>query len=149
MRRKAIKVYISHTSGDKKIAIAVANELQKRGIDVWSDEKSLLLGKDLAAATKRAMESSDAIIAILNKHSYSSSRVRGELEQALFNEKYKDKFLPVLIGKDKEKFPRLPWVLSKLYHLHLSPDSPTSISSKKIVSAFLNHLSRGQAAHDS
>ena len=148
-RRKVIKVFISHTSSDKNIAVAVAKELQKHDIDVWSDENSLSLGQDWAAATKRAMESSDAIIAILSKHSYSSSWVRSELEQALFNDKYKGKFLPVLIGKEKEELSRLPWVLLKLHHLRLSPDRSPSVLSKKIVREFLEYVGKGRYSHGS
>lgn len=127
----------------------MAEELRKHGIAVWSDEKSLSVGQDWATATKSAMESSDAIIAILSKHSYSSSWVRSELEQALFNEKFKGKFLPVLIGKEKEDLSRLPWVLTKLNHLRLSPEGPPSVLGKKIVSAFLEHLSEGGDSYGS
>lgn len=123
--------------------------MQKHGISVWSDEKSLSPGQDWAAAIMSAIESSDAIIAILTKHSYSSSWVRSELEQALFNEKFKGKFLPIMIGGESEDFSRLPWVLSKLKHLRLSPRESRSILSKKIVKAFLEHLDIAGDKHDS
>jgi len=133
-----MNVFISHTTGDKDIAIAVATELQKHGVSVWSDERSLSPGQDWAATTKSVMESSDAIIAILSKHSFSSSWVRSELEQALFNEKFKGKFLPVMIGGESEDLSRLPWVLSKINHLRLSAKESRSALSKKIVREFLN-----------
>ena len=118
----------------------MARELENHGITVWSDERSISAGQDWAESTTRAMESSDAVIAILTKHSYSSSWVRSELEQALFNEKFKGKFLPVLIGGEREDFSRLPWVLSKIRHLRLSTKESRSTLSKKIVGEFLKHL---------
>jgi TIR domain len=121
----------------------VTEELQKHGFEVWSDERGLSPGEGLAASTKSALASSDAIIAILSKHSYSSSWVREELEQALFNEKFKGKFLPVMIGSESEDFSRLPWVLSKINHLRLSSSEPRSTLGKKIVSAYLKHINSG------
>jgi hypothetical protein len=118
----------------------VARELENQGIAVWSDERSISTGQDWTESTTRAMESSDAVIAILTKHSYSSYWVRSELEQALFNEKFKGKFLPVLIGSEPDDFSRLPWVLSKLHHLRLSTKESRSTLSKKIVSEFLKNL---------
>ncbi len=123
----------------------MATELQRHGIAVWSDERNLFPGKDWAGSTKSALESSDAIIAILSKHSYSSSRVRSELEQALFDEKFKGKFLPVMIGSESENFSRLPWILSKIYHLRLSTKGSRSTLSKNIVSEFLKHLNEKEA----
>lgn len=118
----------------------MTEELQKHGIEVWSDERSLSPGENWAVSTKNALASSDAIIAILNKHSYSSSWVRKEIEQALFNEKFKGKFLPVLIGSEREDFSRLPWVLSKIHHLRLSSKEPRSTLGKKIASEYLKHI---------
>jgi hypothetical protein len=118
----------------------VARELENQGIAVWSDERSISTGQDWTESTTRAMESSDAVIAILTKHSYSSYWVRSELKQALFNEKFKGKFLPVLIGSERDDFSRLPWVLSKLHHLRLSTKESRSTLSKKIVSEFLKNL---------
>lgn len=135
-----MNVFISHTASDKDIAIAVATELQNHGVSVWSDERNLLPGQNWAESTESVMESSDAIIAILSKHSFSSSWVRSELEQALFNEKFKGKFLPVMIGSESEDLSRLPWVLSKINHLRLSTNESRSALSKKIVRAFLNLL---------
>jgi len=91
-------------------------------------------------ATKQAMETSDAVIAILTRNSYSSSAVRSELEQVLFNDKFKGRFLPVMIGKKDEDFSRLPWVLSKINHLRLDESESKSSQSKKIVLGFSRHL---------
>lgn len=136
-----MQVFISHTRGDREIALAVTKELQERNINVWSDTH-LPVGSDWREELEKALNLSDAIIAILNKNSYSSSSVRTELEHALFNDKFKGKFLPVLISKDQDDLLRLPWVLSKIFHLRLSPDESPSRLGSKIVNAFMNYLDR-------
>ena len=149
MKVKNIKqVFVSHTEGDKEIALAVSNELRKNNINVWNDGL-ITPGSDWANVVDSAIDSSDVIIAILSKHSYSSSLVRSELEHALFNEKYRDRFFPVLIANDQSDLSRLPWVLSKIAHLRLSPDEPKYLLGKKIVKKFLEYLNKGQGSHGS
>ena len=136
-----MQVYLSHTSGDREIALAVTKELQERDFDVWSDTQ-LPGGSEWGKEVEKALELSDAIIAILSKNSYSSSWVRAELEHALFNEKFKGRFLPVLISKDQDDLLRLPWVLSKISHLRLSPDESPSKLGRIIVNKFMNYLDK-------
>ena len=141
--RIVTRVYISHTSGDQAIAQAVESELRRNGFDVRNDEKNVSAGQDWAKVVTSALDSTDAIIAILSKYSYSSSWVRSELENALFNEKFKGKFLPVLISDDKAELSRLPWVLSKIHHLQLSPSESPAVLAEIIVRDFLQYLGRG------
>ncbi len=146
---KSIKqVFVSHSRNDNEIAFAVENELRKYNINVWND--SLITpGSEWASLVNNALDSSDTIIAILNKHSYSSPWVRLELEHALFNEKYKGRFFPVLISNNQSDLTRLPWILSKIEHLLLSPDEPQNILGEKIVKEFLEYLNQGHGSHGS
>lgn len=121
-------VYLSHTRSDSQIARALASELTKRNIATSSADE-LESGDVIASRTSDLLRSSDAIVAILSKHSYSSQWVRKELDEALFNEKFKDRFLPVLLSDDPGGLSRLPWVLQRIKHLKLSPDrSPSSLA---------------------
>jgi hypothetical protein len=52
---------------------------QERNINVWTDTH-LPVGTDWREEVERALDLSDAIIAILNKNSYSSSSVRTECD---------------------------------------------------------------------
>lgn len=136
------QVYISHTQGDKEIALAVSGELFKHDIKVW--DSHLSLGSNWVEVVKKALDSSDAVIAILSEHSYSSSWVRSEVEHALFNEKFKSRFFPVLISRDYSDLSRLPWVLQKIQHLHLSPDKQASFLGREIAREFLKFVAKEQ-----
>jgi|GEM_PF-5807288 len=137
-----MKVFISYTSRDKEIARELSMELNKNNIYTFIDE-SLIPGSKIKRNISKSLESSDAIIAILSKHSFSSEWVRKELDEALFNEKFKDKFFPVLLSNSAEDLSRLPWVLQKIQHLMLSPDKPAHILGEKIAKEFIKFLKRG------
>lgn len=131
------KVFISHARNDAELANALAEELRRRGFDVW-DYKEIGAGTDWSRAIASALRSSDAMIALLHQHSYSSSYVRTELEHALFNENYKNRFLPVYIGTSEEDdFARNPWVLKNMEYLRLSESTPLQTMVSKIVDKFV------------
>ena len=136
-----MKVFISHTAKDKKIADALAYELQKREINTHFDVL-FLPGSSIEKQTSSFLRESDAIIAILSKHSFSSKWVRKEIDEALFNEKFKNKFFPVLLSKNSDDLSRLPWVLQKINHLRLSPDESPGVLGKKIAQEFLLFVTR-------
>lgn len=137
-----MKVFISHTTRDKEIARAISIDLKKNNIYTFFDEKSTP-GSKIHRQTDSLLRSADVIIAILSKHSFSSEWVRKELDEALFNEKFKNKFFPVLLSKSAEDLSRLPWVLQKINHLRLSPDESPDILARKITKEFLKFMSRG------
>lgn len=137
-----MKVFISHTAKDRKVADALAYELKKRKISTFFDVQ-FLPGSSLEKQATSSLKESDAIIAILSQHSFSSEWVRKEIDEALFNEKFKNKFFPVLLSKDNEDLSRLPWVLQKINHLRLSPDEKPEILGKKIAQKFQQFIERG------
>jgi hypothetical protein len=90
------------------------------------------------------------MIALLNKHSFSSSYVREELEHAFFDEKYKNRLLPVLIGSLSEKdFSQLPWVLNKMPSLKIKKQKSTEKLAKEIADKFQDLLSNRGESNDS
>lgn len=121
MNSKSTKqIFLSHTRNDKSLANALTKELKHRGYKVWND-KDIMPGMNWEDEIKIALKESDFMIALLTQHSYSSSYVRQELEHVFFDDQYKGRFLPVLIGSSSEDdFARLPWVLTKLQFLRLS-----------------------------
>lgn len=132
-----IHVFISHARNDDLIAEAVAKVLVDKGIKVWNDE-SILPGADWRKKIQNALENSDFIISLLTSNSFSSNFVRNELDHALFNDRYKNRFLPVLIGDGSQnEFNRLPWLLKKLNHLNVSIKKPPKLIADEISKAFL------------
>lgn len=136
------QIFISHARNDYALANALTKELRSRGFNVW-DDKNIKKTKNCSYQIEKALKNSDAMIALLNQHSYSSSYVRDELEYALFSEDYKNRLLPVFIESSKEtNFIRLPWILTNLEYLKISEtkslDSMANIIANKFI-AFLRN----------
>ena len=133
------QVFLTHEKNDrelKKLVNALSKELQLRGFKVWTDD-SISPGSEWSHEIKKALNESDAMIALLNRHSFSSSYVREELEHAFFDERYKNRLLPVLIGSlSEEDFSRLPWVLNKMPSLKIKKQKPTKKLAKEIADRF-------------
>lgn len=138
-----MKVFISHTLKDGEIAIALSKALKEKNVHTFSGD-DIAPGSQISREISSLISSADAIIAILSKHSFSSEWVRKELDEALFNEKFKDGFFPVLLSSSFEDLSRLPWVLQKINHLRLSRDEAPEVLGKKIASEFLKFINWGK-----
>lgn len=138
-----MKVFISHTARDEKIAKALAKALKEKGFLVFFGE-DFSPGSKISAEINSELKNSDAIVAILSEYSFSSEWVRKEIDEALFNEKFKDRFFPVLLSNSSEDLSRLPWVLKKISHFRISPDGTTEAIGKKIAVEFGKFISRGK-----
>lgn len=144
MKNEAItkQVFLSHVRKDKAIANALAKELQRQGFKVWSDQ-SISPGADWSEEITKALNESDSMIAILNQHSFSSSYVRNELQHAFFDDRYKNRLLPVLISPTSDAdFVRLPWVLTKMTFLKITEQQSTENIAKTIVKKFIALLKK-------
>lgn len=134
-------VFISYTRNDlllSKLAKKLANSLSQKGIKTWLDKNNISPGKNWNEAIQEALRNSNSIIALLNPNSYSSSWVREELKYALFDEKFKNRLLPVFIGEFPiEEFNRLPWVLTHISYLKLDPRMSIEENSEYIVNYYL------------
>lgn len=94
-----MKVFISHASRDKIVALRLAEVLRANNIDSWIDVKDLAAGDDWLKAIKRAIRSSDVFIALLSS-SYISSRIAmQELSFAMERQlsEVSNRVIPVLI----------------------------------------------------
>jgi hypothetical protein len=141
------QVFLSHARNDKSLANALTKELRRRGFKVWNDQ-SILPGGDWSDEITKALQESDSMIALLNQHSYSSSYVRYELEHVFFDDRYKNRLLPVLIGSSSDEgFVRLPWVLTKLPFLKLSEKLSMDEMAKRITEEFIALL-KGRGANN-
>lgn len=136
-KKHDIQVFISHARNDDLVADEVAKALTEQGLIVWSDE-SIAPGSDWKKEIQNALENSDYIISLLTSKSFSSNFVRNELDYALFNNRYKNRFLPVLIGDEsKDEFSRLPWLLKKLKHLYVSDKKSPKLIANEVSRSFL------------
>jgi len=131
--KEKFNVFISYARNDDQIADEVTRLLKENGLNVWNDE-SIKAGSYLLKEKNNALNEADYIISLLTAKSYSSNYVREELDYALFNNKYKDNFLPVLIGSGKEdEFNRLPWLIKKIHHLFFSDKKEPKVIADEIA----------------
>lgn len=80
------KVFISHSSKNRRRAERLANALKKRGVDVWYDEWDMLVGHNLADQIYEGIRSSDYLAVILTKAAITSRWVKEELDLAKVDE---------------------------------------------------------------
>jgi hypothetical protein len=103
------RVFISHAAADGKLARKLAESLKELKIDAWLDETALFPGDDWRAATSTAMDSSDAVVVLMSKHSDKSPSVRRDIQYVLSSPKMEGRVIPVVVGK-----PTGAWALQKL-----------------------------------
>ena len=137
------QVFLSYVRKDNAVAEALVKELQQLSIKVWYSKKDISAGESSSETIEKALKGSDSMIAILNEYSFSSSYVRNELQHAFFDDRYKDRLLPVLLGAaTSTDFVRLPWVLTKMPYLKITKQKSTESIAKAIVSKFIALLNK-------
>lgn len=92
-----MKVFISHSSTDKKFVRTLKDDLTENSIETWFDEDELNLGDSLSDKLELALEESSHFLIILSPTSVNSEWVRFELEKALKqnNSQLLQKIIPV------------------------------------------------------
>jgi hypothetical protein len=138
------QVFLSYARKEQPLADQVAMLLAQRGVKVFDDRSDLSAGDDWANSVDRALRQSDSMIALLTPHSFSSAFVRSELGHALFDDRFKRRVLPVLIGEPGAEFGRLPWILNRMQLLKLSPDEPLPKQAARIAAEFERMLTASQ-----
>lgn len=93
------KVFISHSYQDRKFVNQLTSKLTDDGIKVWTDEKELAIGDNIAEKINDAIKKTDYFIVVLSKNSINSKWVNFELSATRLNEISKEQniILPVLI----------------------------------------------------
>lgn len=91
-------VFISHASEDKEpVARPLAEELGRRGLRVWYDERSLSLGDNWPNAIEDGLAHSRFGVVILSKSFFVKDWPRRELDRLLSREMFRQKvILPIL-----------------------------------------------------
>lgn len=133
-----MKVFISHSRSDEKIAQKVAHACHEAGFEVWDHHNEILPGDNWAEKIAQALRESEAMIVLISPDSLQSEWTQREIEYALGDERYRNRLIPVLLASPeklaKEKF---PWILKKLKMIELSKyDNDEMI--KQIPQALLN-----------
>ncbi|MGD9212253.1 MAG: toll/interleukin-1 receptor domain-containing protein, partial [Desulfobacteraceae bacterium] len=63
------RIFLAHSSIDKKLVRKLYQELKRQGLDPWLDEEDLLPGQNWRIEIKKAIRRCDFFIACLSKRS--------------------------------------------------------------------------------
>lgn len=113
------KVFISHSSKDKKFVRTLKDDLNENGIETWFDDDQLDIGDSLLEKLETSLEESSHFIIILSDSSVISDWVRFELNKAILqvNKKLMHKIIPIKYRKCK-----VPKELEGLLYADLSDE---------------------------
>lgn len=114
-----MKVFISHSSTDKKFVRMLKDALLENSIQTWLDEDQLDLGDSLVTKLESALDTSSHLVIILSPSAVKSDWVKYELKKALDNQRtgLVQKIIPI-----KYRECEIPDELADLLHADLSDE---------------------------
>jgi hypothetical protein len=83
---RTAKIFISYGSQDRDMATLLADELGRKGFDVWLDVAEISAGVSIVTAISEEMAKTDIILVLLSRDSVASPWCRAEYEAALTQE---------------------------------------------------------------
>lgn len=114
-----MKVFISHSSKDKKFVRTLKDCLIENSIETWLDEDQLDLGDSLINKLEKALDTSSHLVIILSPASIESDWVKYELKKAIENQRTGliQKIIPI-----KYRECKIPEELNNLLYADLSKE---------------------------
>lgn len=98
------KVFLSHSSKDKKFVEKLKEDLENKGIDTWYDNKDLDIGDIVSDAIAEGIQQSWFFLIVISPNSVNSKWVKYELDEA-YDQHINSgkKVLPIVIGDLKHE----------------------------------------------
>jgi hypothetical protein len=97
------KVFLNHSSKDKRFARKLSEALKAKGVDVWFDEKDIVAGQDFMKEIEEGISSSDFIITVLTPNFIKGPWANKEMKIAIEKEVSKGRIIIIpIIRKDCE-----------------------------------------------
>lgn len=114
-----MKVFISHSSTDKKFVRTLKDCLNANGIETFFDEDQLDLGDNLVSKLESALNETSHLVIILSPSSINSKWVKFELKKAIDNHKtgVTQKIIPI-----KYRECEIPSEINDLLHHDLTSE---------------------------
>jgi len=94
-------IFVSHAEEDQRPAIELARGLEAAGLKAWYYERDRIVGLSYLGSIVNAIESSDAVLAVLSVHAFRSHHMERELIYA-YERNYA--FIPALLGVTHAEF---------------------------------------------
>lgn len=115
-------VYISYNSRDTTIAQSISAGLRSMGHNVTLDVDALIPGQDWRANLRSALETSDAVVAIISENSLSAQYVMTEVGAARALKKI---LVPIVVGSMD-----FPLVIQDIFSVRLSDNNIDQVLSQ-------------------
>ena len=111
-----MKVFISHTHSDQRLAHKIAAILEQAGLEVWDASREILPGDNWAQEVSNALQESEAMVILLTPDAVRSEWVRREMRwniaYALGEVRFRSRLIPVVAGDpDILNTEGVPWIL--------------------------------------
>ncbi|MDJ0510430.1 MAG: toll/interleukin-1 receptor domain-containing protein [Crocosphaera sp.] len=93
------KVFISHSSRDKQVAVWISTDLKNAGHTPWLDQWDITVGECIPQKISEGVAKADFVIVLLSEHSVNSQWVKREWQTKYWDEVQKRtiQVLPVLL----------------------------------------------------
>ena len=75
-------VYISYSSNDREVAVAICSAIEQAGIRCWIAPRDIAPGTEWGASILDAISRSSVLVVLLSNHSNTSPQVKREVERA-------------------------------------------------------------------
>ena len=95
-----MKVFITHSHGNRPLVRQVVKTLKQAGLDVWDDEYDTYPSDNWYQVTSEALEQSDALVVLITPDALDSVIVHRDVGFALCNIQFEYRVIPVLVGVD-------------------------------------------------
>jgi len=96
-----MKVFITHSHGNRPLVRQVVKTLKQAGLDVWDDEYDTYPSDNWAKVTGEALEQSDALVVLITPDALDSVIVHRDVSFSLCNIQFEYRVIPVLIGVER------------------------------------------------
>jgi hypothetical protein len=109
-----MKVFITHSHGNRPLYRQVVRNLKQAGLDVWDDECDTY-GDNWAKVTGEALEQSDALVVLITTDALDSVIVHRDVGFALTNIQFEYRVIPVLVGVEQSVAVKsFSWIIRNL-----------------------------------
>jgi hypothetical protein len=78
-----VRVFVSHASADRDVAVALTSGLRDEGLEVWLAVDDIHAGENYAEEIFAALVASDAVVVVLSRPAIESPHVKREINLAI------------------------------------------------------------------
>jgi hypothetical protein len=123
MKMGASKIFISHSSRDKKFANLVVSALEGANVSPWIDSEKIITGDDIFDRLGEGLQLMDMLIFLASKNSLNSEWVSRELKFAITREIIEKQILVLSFVIDDTPIDSLPWFIQQRNVTRVTPDA--------------------------